>query len=74
MRFFVIIAGVIHALRPEVVRQLRLNETVPIKHPRIDQLDCRAASRAAYLEPKSLPQPPVTAIYIGGRYFERSSA
>lgn len=73
MRFFVIIAGVIHAFRPEVERQMQLNETVPIKHPLIDQLDCRDASRKAARRPQSKPQS-ITAIYIGGRYFERRHA
>ena len=73
MRFFVIIAGVIHALRPEALRQMRLNETVPIKHPLIDQLDCRVASRKAAGRPSPKPQP-ITSIYIGGRYFELTGA
>lgn len=72
---FAAIAGLIHSMLPMAQRQMNLNDHEPFPHPKIDQLGSSAgltqARRNAAVSTPPVPTP-VSAIYMGGRWFERA--
>ena len=74
---FAAIAGPIHSFLPMAQRQMNVNDTQPLAHPVIDRLGMTEgltrARRAAAMCARPTPTP-VNAVYVGGRWFERSAA